>query len=83
MEILEKFGAHVSYNDPFIPEIRSSREFSKYAGKTSVEISSEYDVFLILTAHSVYKEIDFFKFNIPIVDTRNILKIKNPLINQA
>ena len=34
MEKLEERGATVSYNDPFIPEIRPSREYARLCGKT-------------------------------------------------
>ncbi len=37
MEKLEEMGAEVSYNDPYIPVIRPSREYARYAGRRSVE----------------------------------------------
>jgi UDP-N-acetyl-D-glucosamine dehydrogenase len=73
MEKLEKLGAIVSYNDPFIPEIRPSREFARYAGRKSIAISGEYDLLLVATAHDEYRKTDFGKLGIPIVDTRNIV----------
>jgi UDP-N-acetyl-D-mannosaminuronate dehydrogenase len=39
-----------------------------------VEISNDFDVILIATAHDEYKKIDFGRFTIPIVDTRNIAR---------
>jgi len=71
---LEEKGAVVSYNDPYVPVIRPSREFAKYAGRVSVEITGDYDLVLVATAHDEYKNIDFGKFSIPIVDTRNIAR---------
>ena len=41
--------------------------------KKSVEISENFDVFIIATAHDEYKKIDFSKFTIPIIDTRNVI----------
>jgi UDP-N-acetyl-D-glucosamine dehydrogenase len=73
MEMLEQRGAVVSYNDPYIPTIRPSREFSKYAGKESVEVSDAFDLILVSTAHDAYKEIDFEALRIPVIDTRNIV----------
>jgi UDP-N-acetyl-D-glucosamine dehydrogenase len=74
IEKLEAKGAIVEYNDPYIPQIRPSREFARYAGRKSVEISNNFDLLLIATAHDEYKKIDFGKFTIPIVDTRNIAR---------
>ncbi|MEI6154049.1 MAG: nucleotide sugar dehydrogenase [Deltaproteobacteria bacterium] len=74
MEKLEHMGASVSYNDPCLPVIRHTREFSRFAGRKSVEISDGYDLLLIATAHDEYCVIDFSLFNVPIVDTRNIVK---------
>jgi UDP-N-acetyl-D-glucosamine dehydrogenase len=74
LEKLEQLGAIVSYNDPFVPTIRPSREWSKYAGRQSVSISRNYDLLLIVTPHNEYKELDFSSYGIPIVDTRNIVR---------
>jgi len=77
MEKLEQMGAIVSYNDPHIPEIRLSREYAKYAGRRSVEISNCFDLILIATAHDEYRKIDFKSLNLPIVDTRNVIREKD------
>ncbi|MDL1892078.1 nucleotide sugar dehydrogenase [Sphingobacteriales bacterium CHB3] len=73
IEKLEEKGATVSYNDPFVPVIRPSREWSKYAGRESVEVSNNYDLILIATPHDEYRKMDFSSFSAPIVDTRNIV----------
>ena len=83
MEKLEADGAKVDYNDPFVPFIKMTREHSKYAGRKSVEITSGYDLILILTAHAVYKNIDFEKLKTPILDTRNLLQQKSSLFHKA
>jgi UDP-N-acetyl-D-glucosamine dehydrogenase len=83
MEKLEALGAEVSYNDPYIPVIRPSREYAKYAGRRSQKIDSPSDLILISTAHDEYRDIDFAALNIPIVDTRNVLKAKNILFSKA
>jgi len=80
MEKLEEMGAEVSYNDPYIPVITLTREYAKYAGKKSVEISNRFDLILIATAHNEYKQIDFKALGIPVVDTRNIITDKDPAI---
>jgi UDP-N-acetyl-D-glucosamine dehydrogenase len=74
MELLEHKGAEVFYNDPYVPVIRPSREFPHYAGRKSSEISDEYDLILIATAHDEYKTLDFSKITVPILDTRNVVR---------
>lgn len=83
MEKLEAAGAVVSYNDPNIPEIRPSREFAQYAGRKSVDISEDFDLFLIAAAHNEYKKMSLESYDVPIVDTRKIVRIKNTLTYQA
>lgn len=83
MEKLEELGAEVSFNDPCIPVIPPSREYAKYAGRQSQKIDNTCDLILISTAHDEYRDIDFAALNIPIVDTRNVLKDKNHLFFKA
>ncbi|MEN6623380.1 MAG: nucleotide sugar dehydrogenase [Smithella sp.] len=83
LEKLEELGAEVSYNDPYIPIIPPSREYAKYAGRHSQPINSSYDLILISTAHDEYRDIDFKALKVPIVDTRNIIKDKNPIFFKA
>lgn len=68
---LEAKGASVSYNDPYVPEIKVTREHPEYAGRRSVAISDDYDCILLATHHDEYKEFDFSGFQAPFVDTRN------------
>lgn len=74
MELLEHKGAKVFYNDPYVPVIRPSREFPHYAGRESSDISNDYDLILIATAHDEYKTFDFSKITVPILDTRNVVR---------
>lgn len=74
MDKLESHGAIVSYNDPYIPVIRPTREFPKFAGRKSVQVSNNFDLILVATAHDEYRSLDFSKFTVPIVDSRNIVK---------
>jgi UDP-N-acetyl-D-glucosamine dehydrogenase len=83
MEKLEKMGSYVSYNDPYISVIKLIRKYPQFAGRYSVEISGKYDLMLIATPHDAYKNIDFFSFNIPIVDTRNIVHGKSKFLYKA
>lgn len=70
-EKLEAKGAQVSYNDPYVPEIRLTREYPHLAGRKSVEITDNYDCILLATHHNEYKDFDFSGFKCPIIDTRN------------
>lgn len=83
MEKLEELGAAVSYNDPYIPVIRPSREFSKYAGRKSVRISGNYDLILVATPHEEYRQMDLEALGVPVVDTRAMVKKKSKNIYRA
>ncbi|RPH30643.1 nucleotide sugar dehydrogenase, partial [bacterium] len=83
IEKLERRGAIVSYNDPYIPEIRPSREYSKYAGRTSVPITDGYDAMVVSTAHDDYRQVDFGKFGVPVIDTRHLLADSTPFCYRA
>jgi UDP-N-acetyl-D-glucosamine dehydrogenase len=83
IEKLEERGASVSYNDPYIPVIRHTREFPKLAGRKSVEITNTFDLVLVATAHEEFKKINFDQFTGPIVDTRNIVVRTKGLVYKA
>ncbi len=78
IEKLEALGAQVFYNDPYIPEIRPSREHSHLAGRKSVPISIDYDLLLLATAHKEYRNFDFSGIHLPIVDTRACVDPNHP-----
>lgn len=80
---LEQKGAEVAYNDPHVPTIRQTREFPQYAGRTSQEITPDYDLILLATHHDEYKEFDFRNYNIPFVDTRNCVSKRPDKYYQA
>jgi UDP-N-acetyl-D-glucosamine dehydrogenase len=78
MELLEERGASVDYHDPFVPEIKMTREHAQFAGRKSSDIGlgpepsiHGYDLVLLATNHAAYKELDFSNLNCPLVDTRN------------
>jgi UDP-N-acetyl-D-glucosamine dehydrogenase len=83
MKELEEKGATVAYNDPYVPVIRMTREHPQYAGKKSVAITKGYDLILISTAHDDYKSLDFKSFNVPVVDSRNLVHVDFPLLFRA
>jgi UDP-N-acetyl-D-glucosamine dehydrogenase len=83
MKELEEKGAIVAYNDPYVPVIRITREHPQYAGRKSVELSNGYDAIVISTAHDEYKKIDFKSLNIPVIDSRNVVRTSFPLLFKA
>lgn len=80
MEKLERKGAVVDYNDPYIPVITPTREHASYTGKKSSPIRTGYDLILIATNHDVYSPDEILALTIPVVDTRNLMKVKHPLV---
>ena len=75
IDILDTRGAVVSYHDPLLPEIRSSRAHARLAGRRSIALTraalAEFDLVLICTDHD---DIDYgmlLSCSELIVDTRN------------
>jgi UDP-N-acetyl-D-glucosamine dehydrogenase len=90
MELYEEFGAEVSYYDPFVPEIRPSREYPHYAGRKSVEWNrdtiSSYDAVVIATNHRDIDYRELGEWADCIVDTRNAMNghnVKNGQVVKA
>ena len=83
MEKLEERGAVVSYNDPYVPVIRPSREYAKYAGRKSVKITADYDLVLVATPHDEYRSAKLEQLGIPIVDTRNVVRPDDKIVFRA
>ncbi len=75
MELLDKKGAKVSYNDPHIPKLRPTRQYSYDLESTplTAETLAEADCILVATDHSGY-DYDFILQHAKlIVDTRHVL----------
>ena len=66
-------GARVFFNDPHIRQGPPKRDFSGFEGMTSVAVGQRFDLFVLLTAHTGYRSIDFAGQVVPIVVTRNIV----------
>ncbi|MFH0948425.1 MAG: nucleotide sugar dehydrogenase [Elusimicrobiota bacterium] len=85
VEILEKKGAVVSYNDPYIPKIPKMRRHK--IEKTSTAITEKnlikFDAVLISTDHSCYDYDFILKNSKLIIDTRNAIKKKDKKIVKA
>jgi len=75
MELLEDKGAVVYYNDPFIPEVKPSRKYPGFAGRRSRPIVSDgYDLYIVCTAHSSYRNIEPADLKAPVLDTRGFFE---------
>jgi UDP-N-acetyl-D-glucosamine dehydrogenase len=83
MEKLEKKGASVKYNDPFVPVVPPTREHDHFTGKKSVKIEDTYDLILVSTNHSEYRNFDFRRYSCPLVDSRNCIEQKPKKYFQA
>jgi len=85
IEILEKKGAQVSYNDPYIPIIPKMRHHK--IEKKSVALTSKnlkgFDAVLISTNHTNYDYDFILKNSKLIVDTRNAINKKDSKIVRA
>jgi UDP-N-acetyl-D-glucosamine dehydrogenase len=83
--LLQDRGAMVDYNDPYIPEIPPLRKYS--LKMHSVELTEEnlnsYDAVVIVTDHSVYDPEFILKNANLIIDTRNLIKTKDPKVIKA
>jgi UDP-N-acetyl-D-glucosamine dehydrogenase len=73
ISILEKEGAVVKYNDPYIPEFKYNGEIYESEELTSDLLSSS-DIVVITTDHSKYDFEDIVKTSKFVFDTRNVTK---------
>ncbi|MDA3970396.1 MAG: nucleotide sugar dehydrogenase [Desulfobulbaceae bacterium] len=74
MELLNKKGANVSYNDPHIPQLRPVRQYSYQLKSTplTAETLADADCVLLATDHSAY-DYDFILQHAKlIIDTRHV-----------
>lgn len=82
MDLLEEYGASVSYYDPYIPEIKPTREHDAWTGVQSVEWKKnkiqDYDAVVISTDHSCIDYGELAQWNDCIIDSRNALKDITP-----
>jgi UDP-N-acetyl-D-glucosamine dehydrogenase len=83
MEKLESKGAVVEYHDSYVPVVPPTREHAYFNGKKTVVIEDLYDLILLSTDHSEYKEFDFSNYSCPIVDTRNCIQKRPQKYYQA
>jgi UDP-N-acetyl-D-glucosamine dehydrogenase len=71
IELLQKQGAEVSYNDPYIPMVGRGRKYDLQMKSSPVENLGQYDCVLIVTDHSSYDYGKIVAESQLVVDTRN------------
>lgn len=86
MELLQARGARVSYCDPYVPAVRPGRkhrDLSLRSVPCDPDEFAKYDVVLVSTAHSMFKNPALFRDVRLVVDTRNIVHGAGPRIVRA
>jgi UDP-N-acetyl-D-glucosamine dehydrogenase len=81
IELLQKEGAHVSYNDPYFPTVGKGRKYDLQMKCASLENLEQYDCVLIVTDHSDYNYQRIVQEAQLVIDTRNATRgIHSPKI---
>jgi UDP-N-acetyl-D-glucosamine dehydrogenase len=81
IELLQKDGVQVSYNDPYFPTVGKGRKYNLQMKCTPLENLGQYDCVLIVTDHSDYDYAGIVRDAQLVVDTRNATRgIKSPKI---
>jgi UDP-N-acetyl-D-glucosamine dehydrogenase len=74
IELLQKRGARVEYNDPFFPSVGQGRKYALNMTSTPLEKIPEFDCVVIVTDHSQYDYRSVVAKAKLVVDTRNATK---------
>jgi UDP-N-acetyl-D-glucosamine dehydrogenase len=74
IELLQKRGAHVEYNDPFFPSVGRGRKYALNMTCTPLDKIREFDCVVIVTDHSQYDYAGIVSKAKLVVDTRNATK---------
>jgi len=74
IELLQKRGAHVEYNDPFFPTVGQGRKYALNMTSTPLERIPEFDCVVIVTDHSQYDYAAIAAQARLVVDTRNAMR---------
>ena len=81
IELLQKEGALVSYNDPYFPTVGKGRKYDLQMKCTPLDNLGQYDCVLIVTDHSDYDYARIVRESQLVVDTRNATRgITSPKI---
>ena len=81
IELLQKEGAQVSYNDPYFPTVGRGRKYDLQMKCAPLDNLGQYDCVLIVTDHSDYDYARIVREAQLVVDTRNATRgIQSPKI---
>ena len=81
IELLQKEGAQVSYNDPYFPTVGKGRKYDLQMKCVPLDNLAQYDCVLIVTDHSDYEYERIVRESKLIVDSRNATRgIQSPKI---
>ncbi len=81
IELLQKRGAIICYNDPYFPTVGRGRHYDLQMSNTPLTNLSQYDCVMIITDHSDYDYAMIVRDSQLVVDTRNATKgIDSPKI---
>ena len=81
IELLQKEGAIVSYNDPYFPEVGRGRKYDLQMKCAPLDNLGAYDCVLIVTDHSDYNYETIVRESKLVIDTRNATRgISSPKI---
>jgi UDP-N-acetyl-D-glucosamine dehydrogenase len=71
IELLQKRGAHVAYNDPYFPRVGHGRHYALDMNCAPLDNLADYDCVLIVTDHSSYDYPRIVRESQLVIDTRN------------
>ncbi len=71
LELLQKRGADVAYNDPFFPKVGKGRKYALNMTSTPLEQIPDFDCVVVVTDHSQYDYRNIVANAKLVVDTRN------------
>ena len=74
IELLQKRGALVEYNDPYVPFVGKGRKYNLNMSSTPLEKIPEFDCVVIVTDHSQYDFREIVAKAKLVVDSRNATK---------
>ncbi len=74
IELLQKAGAEVAYNDPYFARVGRGRHYDLQMECTPLDNLAAYDCVLIVTDHSTYDYAKIVRESQLVVDTRNATK---------
>src|SRR5215831_293007 len=81
IELLQKEGAAVSYNDPYFEYVGQGRKYHLDMANTPLDNLGQYDAVIIVTDHTSYDYPAIVEKSKLVIDTRNATKgIQNPKI---